>query len=175
VSARETGGCRSKTTVQLILFEGLFKRSKPHEKRDWKVKERKIFWSTISLAALFCTSASAQIIRPDSWQMCGPAINRDQVMVLDLRMFGGRDIGGQRAFIKKHAGNYSLAHKDMLIVLVPQPAGPTDVDAPLVQSQIEAAKRGCDLVLVHRTEIRDSADAGGWFASADVQFGTRSR
>ena len=144
-------------------------------KRDWKVKERKFFWPTISLAALLCTSASAQIIRPDSWQMCGPAINADQVMVLDLRTFGGRDIGGQRAFIKKHAGNYSLAHKDMLIVLVPQPVGPTDVDAPLVQSQIEAAKRGCDLVLVHRTEFRDPADASGWFASADVQFGTRSR
>jgi hypothetical protein len=139
------------------------------------VTERKYFWSTISLAALLGTSASAQIIRPESWQMCGPAINTDQVMVLDLRMFGGRDIGGQRAFIKKHAGNYSLAHKDMRIVLVPQPVGPTDVDAPIVQSQIEAAKRGCDLVLVYRTEIRGSSHAGGWFASADVQFATRSK
>ena len=96
-------------------------------------------------------------------------------MVLDLRMYGGRDIGGQAAFIKKHAGNYVPAHKDMLIVIVPQPVSTTDVDAPLVQSQIEAAKRGCDLVLVHRTEIRNSSDAGGWFASADVQFATRSR
>ena len=96
-------------------------------------------------------------------------------MVLDLRMFGGRDIGGQRAFIKKHAGNYVPAHKDMLIVLVPQPVNPTDVDAPLVQSQIEAAKRGCDLVLVYRTEIRSSSHTGGWFASADVQFATRSK
>ena len=96
-------------------------------------------------------------------------------MVLDLRMFGGRDIGGQRAFIKKHAGNYVPAHKDTLIVLVPQPVGPTDVDAPLVQSQIEAAKRGCDLVLVHRTEIRSSSQPGGWIGSADVQFATRSK
>jgi hypothetical protein len=71
-------------------------------------------------------------------------------------MFGGRDIGGQRAFIKKHAGNYVPAHKDMYIVLVPQPVSTTDVDAPLRQSQIEAAKRGCDLVLVYRTEIRSS-------------------
>jgi hypothetical protein len=139
------------------------------------VKERKYSWLTTSLAALLGTSVSAQIIRPESWQMCGPAIHTDQVMVLDLRMFGGRDIGGQRAFIKKHAGNYSLAHKDMLTVLVPQPVSPTDVDAPLVQSQIEAAQRGCDLVLVYRTEIRNSAHTGGWYGSADVQFATRSK
>jgi hypothetical protein len=139
------------------------------------VKERKYIWLTISLAALLVTPASAQIIRPDSWQMCGPAIQTDQVMVLDLRMFGGRDIGGQRAFIKKHAGNYVPAHKDLLIVLVPQPVSNTDVDAPLAQSQIEAAKRGCDLVLVYRTEIRNPAHTGGWIASADVQFATRSR
>lgn len=96
-------------------------------------------------------------------------------MVLDLRMFGGRDIGGQRAFIKKHAGNYVPAHKDLQIVLVTQPVSSTDIDAPLRQSQIEAAKRGCDLVLVHRTEIRSSAHTDGWFASADVQFATRSK
>jgi hypothetical protein len=139
------------------------------------VKERKYFWLTISLAALLGTPVSAQIIRPESWQMCGPAIHTDQVMVLDLRIFGGRDIGGQRAFIKKHAGNYVLAHKDMLTVLVSQPVSPTDVDAPLVQSQIEAAKRGCDLVLVYRAEIRHSSHQGGWFAKADVQFATRSK
>ncbi len=139
------------------------------------MKEKKYFWLTIALAALLGTSASAQIIRPESWQMCGPAIHTDQVMVLDLRLFGGRDIGGQRAFIKKHAGNYVLAHKDMQIVLVPQPVSTTDVDAPLSQSQIEAAKRGCDLVLVYRTEIRSSTHTDSWFASADVQFATRSK
>jgi hypothetical protein len=138
------------------------------------MKVRKYYWSNIAVAALLGTSASAQIIKPESWQMCGPAIHTDQVMVLDLRMFGGRDIGGQRAFIKKHAGNYVLAHKDMKIVLVPQPVSTTDVDAPLSQSQIEAAKHGCDLVLVYRTEIRGSSHADGWFASADVQFATRS-
>ena len=63
----------------------------------------------------------------------------------------------------------------MLIILVPQPVSTTDVDAPLIQSQIEAAKRGCDLVLVYRTEIRNSSDTGSWFASADVQFATRTR
>jgi hypothetical protein len=130
---------------------------------------------TVALAALLGTSASAQIIRPESWQMCGPAIHTDQVMVLDLRMFGGRDIGGQAAFIKKHAGNYVPAHKDLLIVIVPQPVSTTDVDAPLTQSQIEAAKRGCDLALVYRTEIRNSSDTGSWFASADVQFAVRSK
>ena len=140
-----------------------------------KVKGKNCFCLIVALAALFGESASAQIVRPDSFQMCGPAIDTDQVMVLDLRTFGGRDIGGQRAFIRKHAGNYVPAHKDMLIVLVPQPVGPTDVDAPLVQSQIEAAKRGCDLVLVYRTEIRSSTNTGGGFASADVQFATRSR
>ena len=139
------------------------------------MKEKKYLWLTIAMAALLGTSASAQIIRPESWQMCGPAIHTDQVMVLDLRLFGGRDIGGQRAFIKKHAGNYVPAHKDMLIVLVPQPVSTTDVDAPLSQSQIEAAMRGCDLVLVHRTEIRSSTHTGSWFASADVQFATRSK
>ena len=139
------------------------------------MKERKYYCLTIAMAALLGTSASAQIIRPESWQMCGPAIHRDQVMVLDLRMFGGRDIGGQRAFIRKHAGNYVPAHKDMRIVLVPQPVGTSDVDAPLSQSQIEAAKRGCDLVLVYRTEIRNSTHTDGWFASADVQFATRSK
>ena len=137
--------------------------------------ERKYFWLTISLAALLCTSASAQIIRPESWQMCGPAIHTDQVMVLDLRIFGGRDIGGQRAFIKKHAGNYVPAHEDLLIVIVPQPVSTTEDDAPLVQSQIEAAKHGCDLVLVYRTEIRNSSASGSWFASADVQFATRAK
>lgn len=139
------------------------------------MKEKKYFWLTIALAALLGTSASAQIIRPESWQMCGPAIHTDQVMVLDLRLFGGRDIGGQRAFIKKHAGNYVPAHKDMIIVLVPQPVSTTDVDAPLSQSQIEAAKRGCDLVLVYRTEIRSSTHTDSWFASVDVQFATRSK
>ena len=139
------------------------------------MKEKKYFWLTIALAALLGTSASAQIIRPESWQMCGPAIHTDQVMVLDLRLFGGRDIGGQRAFIKKHAGNYVPAHKDMHIVLVPQPVSTTDVDPPLRQSQIEAAKRGCDLVLVYRTEIRSSTHTDSWFASADVQFATRSK
>ena len=138
------------------------------------MKERKYYWLTIALAVLLGTSASAQIIRPESWQMCGPAIPTDQVMVLDLRMFGGRDIGGQRAFIRKHAGNYVPAHKDMRIVLVPQPVSTTDVDAPLIQSQIEAAKHGCDLVLVYRTEIRNSSHTNSWFASADVQFATRS-
>jgi len=139
------------------------------------MKERKYYWLTIALAALLGTSASAQIIRPESWQMCGPAIQTDQVMVLDLRMFGGRDIGGQRAFIKKHAGNYVPAHKDMRIVFVPQPVSTTDVDSPLSQSQIEAAKHGCDLVLVYRTEIRNSSRTDSWFASADVQFATRSK
>ena len=139
------------------------------------MKEKKYFWLTIALAALLGTSASAQIIRPESWQMCGPAIHTDQVMVLDLRLFGGRDIGGQRAFIKKHAGNYVPAHKDMLIVLVPQPVSTTDVDASLSQSQTEAANRGCDLVLVYRTEIRSSTHTDSWFASADVQFATRSK
>ena len=139
------------------------------------MKERKYYWLTIALAALLGTSASAQIIRPESWQMCGAAIHTDQVMVLDLQIFGGRDIGGQRAFIKKHAGNYVPAHKDMLIVIVPQPVSTTDIDAPLRQSQIEAAKRGCDLVLVYRTEIRSSTGTDSWFASADVQFATRSK
>ena len=139
------------------------------------MKKKKYLWLTIALAALLGTSASAQIIRPESWQMCGPAIHSDQVMVLDLRLFGGWDIGGQRAFIKKHAGNYVPAHKDMLIVLVPQPVSTTDVDASLSQSQIEAAKRGCDLVLVYRTEIRSSTHTASWFASADVQFATRSK
>ena len=139
------------------------------------MKERKYYWLTIALAALLGTSASAQIIRPEGWQMCGAAIDTDQVMVLDLRMFGGRDIGGQRAFIKKHAGNYVPAHKDTHIVLVPQPVSTTDVDAPLRQSQIEAAKRGCDLVLVYRTEIRNSTHTNSGFASADVQFATRNK
>ena len=139
------------------------------------MKERKYFCLTIALAALFCTSAPAQIIRPEGWQLCGPAIETDQVMLLDLRMFGGRDIGGQRAFINKHAGTYVPAHKDLLVVIVPQPVSTTDGDAPLIQSQIEAAKRGCDLVLVYRTEIRSASHADGWFASADVQFATRSR
>ena len=107
--------------------------------------------------------------------MCGPAIPTDQVMVLDLQMFGGRDIGGQRAFIKKHAGNYVPAHKDVQIVLVTQAVSTTDIEAPLRQSQIEAAKRGCDLVLVYRTETRSSSHIDGWFARADVQFATRSR
>jgi hypothetical protein len=129
----------------------------------------------IALAALFGTSVSAQIIRPDSWQMCGPEIHTDQVMVLDLRSFGGRDIGGQRAFINKHAGNYVAAHKDLLTVIVPRPVSTTDADDPLGQSQIEAAKRGCDLVLVYRTEIRNASHSDGWFASADVQFATRSK
>lgn len=137
----------------------------------------KYFWLTIVLATLLVTSASAsaQIIRPEGWQMCGAALHTDQVMVLDLQMFGGRDIGGQRAFIKKHAGNYVPAHKDMLIVLVPQPVSITDVDAPLRQSQIEAAKRGCDLVLVYRTEVRSSTHTNSDFWSADVQFATRTR
>jgi hypothetical protein len=139
------------------------------------MKLRKHDWLTIALATLLGTSASAQIIKPESWQMCGPAIHTGQVMVLDLRMFGGRDIGGQRAFINKHAGNYVPAHKDLLVVLVPQPVGITDVDAPLSQSQIEAAKRGCDLVLVYRSEIRSSNHPDGSFASADVQFAMRSR
>ena len=96
-------------------------------------------------------------------------------MVVDLRMFGGRNIGGQRAFVKEHAGNYVPAHKDMLIVRVPQPVGPTEVGAPLVQSQIEAAKRGCDLVPVYGTEIRNHSYPGDWFASAEVWLATRSR
>lgn len=139
------------------------------------MKEKKYFWLTIALATLLGPSASAQIIRPESLQMCGAAIHTDQVMVLDLQMFGGRDIGGQRAFIKKHAGNYVPAHKDMYIVLVPQPVSTTDIDAPLRQSQIEAAKRGCDLVLVYRTEIRSSTHTNNGFASADVQFATRTK
>ena len=139
------------------------------------MKVRKIYWLTIALASLFGTSVSAQVIRPESFQLCGAAIPTDQVMVLDLRSFGGRDIGGQRAFIKKHAGNYVTAHKDLYIVLVPQPVSTTDVDAPLTQSQIEAAKRGCDLVLVYRTEIRGSTHTNGWFATADVQFAMRTK
>jgi len=139
------------------------------------MKDRRIYWLTIALASLSGASGSAQVIRPESFQLCGAAIPTDQVMVLDLRSFGGRDIGGQRAFIKKHAGNYVPAHKDLYIVLVPQPGSTTDVDASLTQSQIEAAKRGCDLVLVYRTEIRGSTHANGGFATADVQFATRTR
>jgi len=152
-----------------------FQRKLAARKEDYDMKERKYYWLTIALAVLLGTSASAQIIRPESWQMCGPEIQTDQVMVLDLRIFGGRDIGRQNAFIKKHAGNYVPAHKDMLIVLVPQPVSTTDADAALIQSQIEAAKHGCDLVLVYRTEIRGSTHTGGGFASADVQFATRSK
>ena len=138
-----------------------------------KIKKR--YWLAVALAALLGPLASAQIIQPESTQLCGPAIQRDEVMVLDLRMFGGRDIGGQRAFIKQHAGNYVPAHKDLLVVLVPQPVNTTDVDAALSQSQIEAAKRGCDLVMVYHSEITNSSHTDGWFARADVQFATRSR
>jgi hypothetical protein len=151
-------------------------RNSSHVQRIKAVKKiSKTSWLIAALAAFPGSSASAQIIKPEGWQMCGPEIHTDQVMVLDLRMFGGRDIGRQSAFIKEHAGSYVPAHKDLLIVLVPQPVNTTDADAPLVQSQIEAAKRGCDLVLVHRSEIRSASQAGGWLASADVQFATRSR
>lgn len=132
-------------------------------------------WLTVALILLASTSAAAQIIRPDSVQLCGPAISTQQVMVLDLRSYGGRDIGGQRAFIKQHAGNYVPAHKNLLVVRVPQPVSTTDDDAPLVQSQIEAAKFGCDLVLVYRSQVVSSSDNGGWFATAEVQFATRTR
>lgn len=139
------------------------------------MNRRKPIFLVIALVALLSASASAQIIRPDSVQLCGPAINTSQVMVLDLRSYGGRDIGGQRAFIKQNAGNYVPAHKNLLIVRVPQPVSTTDIDAPLVQSQLEAAKFGCDLVLVYRSEILSSSDTGGWFATAHVQFATRTR
>lgn len=139
------------------------------------MKKNIYIWFTIAMATLLSTSASAQIIRPDSVQLCGPAIATDQVMVLDLRSYGGRDIGGQRAFIREHAGNYVPAHTNLLLVRVPQPVSTTDIDAPLVQSQIEAAKFGCDLVLVYRSEIRSASDSGGWLSTAEVQFATRTR
>lgn len=139
------------------------------------MKEGILIGLTIALCTLFSTWVSAQIIRPESVQLCGPAIPTNQVMVLDLRSYGGRDIGGQRAFIKQHAGNYLPAHKNLYTVRVPQPVSTTDIDSPLVQSQIEASKYGCDLVLVYRSEIRSATDTGGWFATAEVQFATRTR
>ena len=68
----------------------------------------------------------------------------------------------------------TAAHKDLLTVLVPQPVSPTNVDAALLQSQIEAAKRGCNLVLVHRSGIRNSHQAGGWLASDPVPTSNRN-
>ena len=143
------------------------------KKQDMRLKKH--FWSIVALTTILCTSASAQIIQPESSQICGPAIPTDQAMVLDLRTFGGRDIGAQRAFVKKHAGNYVPAHKDLLIVLVPQPVGASDVDPSLRQSQIEAAKNGCDLVLVYQSEMMGASNTSGWFGTAEVQFATRTR
>jgi len=139
------------------------------------MRRKNRFWSTVALISIFGTSASAQIIQPESSQLCGPAIPTEQAMVLDLRGFGGRDIGSQRAFIKKHAGNYVPAHKDLLIVLVPQPVGTSEVDPSLSQSQVEAAKNGCDLVLVYRSEVGNASNANGWYGTAEVQFATRSK
>ena len=130
---------------------------------------------SIVLAVCLAGSASAQIIQPESVQLCGEALYTDEVMVLDLRSFGGRDPGGEAAFIRKHAGHYVPAHKNLLTVLIAHPAGPTEVDVALSQSQIEAAKRGCDLVLVYHSEIRNASNNGGWYASADVKFATRTR
>lgn len=139
------------------------------------MRQIKYSWPTVALVTVLSNSASAQIIQPESSQICGPAIPTVEAMVLDLRGFGGRDIGGQRAFINKHAGNYVPAHKDLLIVLVPQPVGTTGVDPSLSQSQIEAAKNGCDLVLVYRSEVGNASSANGWYGTAEVQFATRSK
>lgn len=121
----------------------------------------------------------AEVITPNSniAQDCGSKINTNDVMVLDVESFSG-DVGAAMQFIDKHAGKYVLASETQEHIKTKWSHPRYDRDSAIKRATKEAAKRGCDLLIILSagTEIVGVNDSGGFVkkGTAVVMMGDRS-
>jgi hypothetical protein len=94
-------------------------------------------------------SASAEVITPNSniSNDCGSKVKTSDVMVLDLESFGG-DAGAAQQFISEHAGENILVSKTPELIKTKWRGTRYDRDSAIKRATKEAAKRGCDLLLI---------------------------
>lgn len=106
----------------------------------------------IIVALIFgCAIAKAEIITPNAGvtDKCGPKIKTKQVMVLDLEPFG-EDEAAAKAFVLEHAGKHEIYSSAPEIIETKSRGAMYDRESGIKRAAKEAAKRGCDLVLVLR-------------------------
>ena len=96
-----------------------------------------------------CCVAQAEIIAPnaDDSQKCGDKIKTKEVMVLDLEPFG-EDQEAAKRFVDKHAGNHFIASVAPEEIQTVSKSIFYTRKSGIKRAAKEAAKRGCDLVLV---------------------------
>lgn len=102
----------------------------------------------ISLLSVCCV-AQAEIIAPNvgDSEKCGEKIKTKDVMVLDLEPFG-EDQEAARRFVDKHAGNHFIASEAPEEIKTVSKGIFYTRKSGIKRAAKEAAKRGCDLVLV---------------------------
>ena len=131
----------------------------------------------IVLAIMATTGANAEVITPETGvgSSCGPAIKKEEVMLIDLEPLKG-DLQVQKAFAVKHAGDYTLTAK------VAEWIKPSVWTWPSRKNGIKhalklAAKRGCNLVLILDAGV-DSSSGGPTitriWGTGDSAFATTS-
>ena len=109
----------------------------------------------ISFLLLLAFNVQAEIIQPNAEvsQDCGPKIKKRDVMVLDIESFG-ENREASEAFIREHAGEHlivSATPENILTSLYV--LGMTTRKTAVKSAMKEAAKRGCDLVIVLHASI----------------------
>lgn len=98
---------------------------------------------------LACVPAAAQIVQPS--RGCGPAINGDSVLVIDLQSYGDDTAGGLQFLRSQLEGvTFELGGVETLEVghRGPMRNIANRFSSALKQLQRIAAKRGCNLVVV---------------------------
>lgn len=92
----------------------------------------------------------AQIVSPPQRPAhCGPAIKKDDVLVLDLEGFGD-DTEAAQAFIAKHVTGLEVKSEEAEVIRTRTRNSRRDRMDAMQRSQKEAASRGCNVVLVLR-------------------------
>lgn len=104
----------------------------------------------LPFSLLLCAgSACAQIISPDQETSahCGEKVKTEDVMVLDIEPFQGNHQAALD-FVAKHAGEVSMYSPAPELIETKWKGAFYDRDSGIKRARKEAAKRGCDLVIV---------------------------
>ncbi len=123
--------------------------------RGTDAEERKpiVKHSRVLMLALYlgtCSSAWAEIVAPDLNDLeavCGDKIKKGDVLVLDLESFGQRTELALK-FVDEHAGEHQLVSTEPEVIVTKGANAWYRRKSGIKRAQKEAAKRGCDLMLV---------------------------
>jgi len=94
-------------------------------------------------------SLQAEVISPNSnvSATCGEKIKKSDVTVLDLEGFGD-DIESAKAFVDEHVGLDSIISTTPEVIMTKWQRGWYNRDSSIKAATKEAAKRGCDVLLI---------------------------